>query len=256
MPLPIELIKTTRVLENNKCTPLQHKLLLIEDEHYLSNAFSNDSNKSFYSTLRVPADERLGEWLKSQLSGNQPNMIVIDVGTSINEELPLIRNIRALYDGLIVVLSNKGSEQEQLNALENGADDYLHKPIDKRIVILRIEGLLRRQRTFGSQVALASISLGDICLQPKSQKCFVSGEYVRLTNFEFKLLKTLIEQQGKILTRDQLYNSLLKRTYNGIERTLDVRVSQLREKLTVAGMQKNKIETVWGQGYMLNNIDT
>lgn len=255
MPSQIELVETTSTHNNTKSKQLQQKLLLIETDHYLSNAFAAATNEAFHNTLRVPADERLGEWLKNQLSGNQPNMIVVDVGVSSNEDLPLICNIRALYDGLIVVVSGKNSEREQLNALKSGADDYFYKPMDKRILMLRIEGLFRRQRAGGSQVELASISLGDICLQPKSQKCFVSGEGVRLTNFEFKLLKTLIEQQGKILTRDQLYSSLLRRTYNGVERTLDVRVSQLREKLTAAGMQKNKIETVWGQGYMLSNIE-
>jgi DNA-binding response OmpR family regulator len=256
MSSQIELVETTKTQDTTESKKLPQKLLLIETDHYLSNAFAELSNESFYNTFRVPANERLGEWLKNQLSGEVPNMIVVDVGISSNEALPLISNIRALYDGLIVVVSSINSEREQINALKNGADDYLQKPMDKRILMLRIEGLFKRQRSGGSQVELASISLGDVCLQPKSQKCFVSSKGVRLTNFEFKLLKTLIEQQGKILTRDQLYTSLLRRNYNGVERTLDVRVSQLREKLTAAGMQKNKIETVWGQGYMLSNTAT
>jgi len=255
MSSSIELVATTKTLESTKNKQSPQRLLLIETEHYLSNTFAESTNESFYNTIKAPLDERLGQWLKSQLSVNQPNMIVIDIGISTNDEVPLISNIRALFDGLIFVVSGKNSEQEHINVLKNGADDYLHKPMDKRILMLRIEGLFRRQRTFSAQVELASISLGDICLQPKSQKCFVGGEGVKLTSFEFNLLKTLIQQQGKILTRDQLYSSLLRRTYNGVERTLDVRVSQLREKLTVAGMQKNKIETVWGQGYMLTNID-
>jgi DNA-binding response OmpR family regulator len=255
MSSSIELVETTKALENGKNTQLKQKLLLIENDHYLSNAFAELENESPYNTARVPSDERLGEWLKNQLKDEKPNMMVIDVGASNNEQLPLIANIRALYDGLIVVVSSKNSEQEQINALKNGADEFIHKPMNKQILMLRIEGLFRRQRTFSAQVELASLSLGDICLQPKSQKCFVGGKRVMLTSFEFKLLKTLIEQQGKILTRDQLYSSLLRRTYNGVERTLDVRVSQLREKLTAAGMNKNKIETVWGQGYMLNNLE-
>jgi len=165
----------------------------------------------------------------------------------------MIRDIRTLFHGLLVIVSSQNNEQEQLDVFKLGADDYLAKPIDSRILMMRIAALFRRQHDKTNQVELASLTLGDVCLQPKSQRCFINGDVVKLTTFEFNLLKLLLERQGQILSRDQLYHTLLNRPYSGVERTLDVRMSQLREKLTLAGMIKNQIETVWGQGYMLNN---
>ena len=140
--------------------------------------------------------------------------------------------------------------------LDLGADDYLLKPIDSRILMKRIEMLFRRQIKNTGHIELASMTVGDLCLQPQSQKCFIDGKGVKLTTFEFNLLKSLVEHQGNILSRDELYNTLLRRAYNGVERTLDVRMSQLREKLTKGGMKNHQIETVWGQGYMLSQINS
>lgn len=249
----IELVEETQQFETNQGNQVQQKLLLIENDHYLSKAFFANGGQVGHHTTKMCTGEVVSEELKNYLVGHRPNMIVLDIGFADSAQLLIIRDIRALFDGLLVVVSSKSSEQEQIDAFTLGADDYLPKPIDSRILMVRIASLFRRQTNKSSQVALASLTIGDICLQPKSQKCFINGDVVKLTTFEFNLLKSLVEHQGNILSRDQLYSSLLRRVYNGVERTLDVRMSQLREKLTLAGMKKNQIETVWGQGYMFNS---
>ncbi|WP_057830487.1 response regulator transcription factor [Colwellia sp. TT2012] len=256
MPSSIELVENTKPLETNQNKQSSQQLLLIENEHYLSKAFAIQGTNLGYQTINVSTGEVLSKELKSHLVDSRPNMIVLDIGFSDSIQLLVIGDIRVLFDGLLVVVSNKNSEQEQIDAFTLGADDYLIKPMNSRVLMVRIAALFRRKNTKTNQVALASLTLGDVCLQPKSQKCFIKGAVVKLTTFEFNLLKVLLEHQGKILSRDQLYNTLLRRVYNGVERTLDVRMSQLREKLTLAGMKKNQIETVWGQGYMFNNISS
>ena len=250
----IELVENTQQLETNLNVQPQQKLLLIENDHYLSKAFSLNTNQGEYNTTKMRMGEVLSQELQDYLLEHRPNLIVLDIGFSDSAQLIMLRDLRVFFDGLLVIVSSKNSEQEQFDAFKLGADDYLLKPIDSRILMMRIAALLRRQCQKPNQVELASLTVGDICLEPKSQKCFISGEAVKLTSFEFNLLKSLLEHQGRILSRDHLYSTLLKRIYNGVERTLDVRMSQLREKLTLAGMEKNQIETVWGQGYMLNNI--
>jgi DNA-binding response OmpR family regulator len=252
----IELVDNIQPPETKLNNKLPKKLLLIENDHYLSKAMADNDKQSHYQTIKVSADEILSQKLKNYLVDHRPNMIVLDVGFSDSSQLLIITELRALFDGLLVIVSSKNSEQEQFDAFNLGADDYLMKPIDSRILMMRIEALFRRQSHKVNPIELASLTIGDICLQPKSQKCFINGEGVKLTTFEFNLLKSLIEHQGRILSRDQLYSTLLRRVYNGVERTLDVRMSQLREKLTVAGMKTNQIETVWGQGYMFNHISS
>jgi len=254
MKSSIELVEKTQPLENKVHNLQEHKVLLIEQDCYLNKAFSALLSQSVYQIDKVPFSANIRAALEDYLLKYNPDMIVLDLGFSDSTELMLIRDIRTLYQGLVVVMSNKSCEQEQLDAFKLGVDDYLCKPLDNRILMMRIAALFRRKSDRVKSVELASITLGDICLQPKSQKCFVKGAVVKLTNFEFNLLKELVENQGQILSRDQLYFILLSRTYNGVERTLDVRMSQLREKLTQAGMEKNQIETIWGQGYMFNNL--
>ncbi|WP_019026356.1 response regulator transcription factor [Colwellia piezophila] len=254
MPSSIELVKNTQPLEINQNIQSQKKLLLIENDSYLSKVFLMDDNHASYQTTKIRTSETLSQELRSYLVENRPHMIIFDIGLADSEQLLTIRDLRALFDGFLFIVSSKNSEQEHVDAFTLGADDYLLKPMNSRILMMRIEALFHRQSNKVKQVELASLTLGDVCLQPKSQKCFINGAVVKLTTFEFNLLKSLLEHQGKILSRDHLYSTLLKRVYNGVERTLDVRMSQLREKLTLAGMKKNQIETVWGQGYMLNNL--
>jgi len=254
MGTSIKLVENTPSLEITKENKLQQKLLLIENDHYLSQAFLINDNKPYYQTTKIRTDEVANQKLKSYLVDNRPNMIVLNVGFSANEQLSIIRDIRALFDGLLIIVSSNHSEQEQIDALTLGVDDYLSKPMDSRILMMRIEGLFRRQINKINSPELDSLTMGEVCLKPNSQKCFINGSGVKLTKFEFNLLTSLVEHEGNILSRDELYSTLLRRTYNGVERTLDVRMSQLREKLTIAGMKDNQIETVWGQGYMFNHV--
>ncbi|HCM46973.1 MAG TPA: DNA-binding response regulator [Colwellia sp.] len=254
MTSSIELVENTQPLETNNDKQLKQTLLLIENDHYLSKVFLVSNNELGYQTTTIRTSEVLSQDLKNHLGDNQPDMIVLDIGFAAKVQFLIIRDLRAIFDGLLIIVSNVNDEQKQIDAFKLGVDDYLPKPIDNLILIMRIEALFRRQTNKVNQVELASLTMGDVCLQPKSQRCFINGEMVKLTTFEFNLLKFLIEYQGKILSRDNLYNMLLKRSYNGEERTLDIRISQLRQKLTVGGMKNNQIETVWGQGYMFHNI--
>lgn len=252
MTSSIELVENTQSPESNLNNQTQPKLLLIENDNYLSKAFT-EVKESSYQVNIVSTNNTVSPEIREYLLEHNPDMIVIDIANSTDEKPFIVQNIRVLFQGLLVVLSNQNSEQEQVDAFKFGADDYLSKPIDNRILMMRIEALFRRKNDKVNQVELASLTSGDVCLLPKSQKCFINGDVVKLTTFEFNLLKFLLKREGQILSRDKLYSTLLGRAYNGVERTIDVRMSQLREKLTFAGMIKNQIETVWGQGYMFNN---
>ncbi len=255
MASSIELVGKIQQLETNHHNQQAHKVLLIEKGCYLNKAFDAALSQPAYQVDKIAYGHNIRSALRDYLLQNTPSLVVVDLGYPDSAELMLIRDIRTLFHGLLVVVSNKNCEQEQLDAFTLGVDDYLYKPLDNRILMMRIESLFRRKNDGLNPVELASLTLGDICLQPKSQKCFIEGEEVKLTTFEFNLLKHLVKNQGQILSRDQLYYILLSRNYNGVERTLDVRISQLRDKLTKAGMKKNHIETIWGQGYMLNNLN-
>ncbi len=227
-------------------------ILIIENELCLTNLLQSSLIEQGYAVSQSDYDGQLTVKLKSTIAGNQYHLIMLNIGFVAIEQLIIIQEIRQIFNGPLIVISRQGGEDEEVQSFNFGADEYIVKPISTNILSVRITALLRRYKQRIKQAELASLSVGDVCLEPKAQKCFINEKAVRLTGFEFNLLRLLLENQGQILSRDQLYSTLLGRVYNGVERTVDVRMSQLREKLISAGMVKIQIETIWGQGYMLS----
>jgi DNA-binding response OmpR family regulator len=226
-------------------------ILLIENDQLLSYTLKQQLHSQGYKVEQRLRDDNFEQYLSSQ----QTDMVILDIGFSDVNGLSAIEKIRRSFDGPLVLLTSRDSEQEQVTAFNLGVDEYLVKPISANIFAVRIASLFRRYVKPTIIDENSQITAGDLTLYPFSRKCTLGEHSIALTQFEFKLLSLLAENAGKILSRDYIYNSLLGREYNGVERTVDVRVSQLRDKLTMESHQKTRIETIWGQGYMLNIAD-
>lgn len=226
-------------------------ILLIENDLELSALYKQQLCSFGYQVKQKCRDDSIPD----SITQNRPDMIVIDIGFSNLSKLSVITSIRALFIGPLVLLTSRDSEQEQIMAFTLGVDEYLVKPISKNIFYVRVFALFKRYVKAQLMEQPAQIQLGDLTLFPFALKCQVNGQSIALTQLEFKLLHLLVSYQGKIMSRDFIYKTLLGRNYNGSERTVDVRMSQLRDKLTRQGQQQTRIETVWGQGYMLNLLN-
>jgi|GEM_PF-1018745 len=243
--------KTTKQqISNNTLT--SDNILIIESDLYLSGLLQTPFTEQSYAVSHAHYNGQLTSELKAAIIDKPSQLIVLNIAFMELAQLAIIHNIRQIFNGPLIVVSTQGSELEEVQAFNLGADEYLIKPISVNVLSVRIAALFRRYNQKTKQTELASLSFADVCLEPKAQRCFVNEKIVKLTGFEFNLLRLLLENEGKILSRDQLYSTLLGRVYNGAERTIDVRMSQLREKLLRAGMAKVQIETIWGQGYMLS----
>lgn len=229
----------------------QGNILLIENDLFLSNSLKSFLSRKGFGVEQARHQADLNEVITSV----QPDMVLLDIGFVTLDQLSVIEDMRDTFNGLLIVLTSRDSEAEQVKAFNLGADDYLVKPISTNILTARIMSLFRRQKDKVQHNEGNEISLAELALQPKSQKCYVGGKAVKLTGFEFNLLKLLMQHEGTILTRDAIYTQLLGRAYNGVERTVDVRMSQLREKLALEGLKQVQIETIWGQGYMLTKLN-
>ncbi len=227
-----------------------HSILLIESDINVSHFYCSHLEDSGY-TVHSCSDI---EQIKPSIIAYQPDMLILDVGFCGFDKLSIAEHIRTIFTGPVILLTSVDSEQEQISAFNAGVDDYLVKPISMSILSVRVSALFRRQPKQLPLSELMKVQVGDITLYPKAQKCQVKEKNIHLSNFEFKLLGLLLQNVGNVMSRDYIYKSLLGRQYNGIERTVDVRVSQLREKLALEGMRRTKIETVWGKGYILNEV--
>jgi DNA-binding response OmpR family regulator len=165
--------------------------------------------------------------------------------------------VRSGYDGPILILTAREEDMDQVAGLEMGADDYVKKPVEPRVLLARIRALLRRyQNTLendrvGVDPAKRQEQIfGALTIDRSSRSVSLDGEPVELTTNEFDLLWLLASQEGTVLNRDTILSELRGIGYDGIDRSVDVNISRLRKKLGDDSAKPHKIKTVWGAGYL------
>ena len=178
-----------------------------------------------------------------------PELILLDImlpGENGMEILHRLKETAATKDIPVIMVTAKGSEYDKVLGLDSGADDYIAKPFGMMELVSRIKAVLRRTQ---KEEVDTDLSYQDIRICNASHKVFVGDEEVELTKKEYNLLSYLIRNQGVVLTRDQLLNSIWGYDFDGETRTVDVHIRTLRQKLGEAGAC---IETVRGIGYKVS----
>ncbi len=148
----------------------------------------------------------------------------------------------------ILILTARNSDIDQVLGLELGADDFVIKPVEPRVLVARIHALLRRSRTPVIQEH-RQLRFGGLFIDTAARAVRLNEAEVSLSSNEFDLLLYLATHPGEIQSRERLYLQLYRREYDGADRTLDVRISHLRRKLGDTG-EPERIKTVWGHGYL------
>jgi len=180
--------------------------------------------------------------------------LILDIGLPSVDGFEVCRRVRPSFSGPIIVLTARGDEIDEVIALEVGADDFMSKPVRPRALLARLKVHLRRSdasTTNEEQASECSIEVGDLTIQPASRSVLVAGELVELTTAEYDLLYYLAERAGKVVDRKDVYNDLLELPYDGLDRSIDLRVSRLRRKLGDDPHQPTRIKSIRGIGYLM-----
>ncbi|QDP00566.1 response regulator transcription factor [Thalassotalea sp. PS06] len=223
-------------------------IMLVEDDQVFSSLMKTYLEKSSYVVEQVfRGDQAYRTQIKTQ-----PDLVILDIGLPGKDGYKVCHELRSTYKGPILFLTSHASEAEHLAAFNVGADDYLVKPASPQVVLAHVDALMRRYKEQINSGKRQTLEVGEISLTPAEQRCAINGEEVALSNFEFELLTLLMYNVGKVITRDNIYKLLLGREYDGSERSVDVRVSRLRDKLMSQGAEKAHIKTIWGKGYLLS----
>jgi DNA-binding response OmpR family regulator len=151
------------------------------------------------------------------------------------------------HNGLEVDVLERGDEVFPYLS-ENHVDDYVIKPAEPRVLLARISALLRRGQP--SVKAIEELKFGDLSIDKTSRIVKLSGVEIVLTSHEFELLWLLASNAGEVLSREHVHQHMIGREYDGLDRTVDVRVSRIRKKLGDNSDKPYRIKTVWGQGYL------
>jgi len=228
------------------------RILLVEDDLKLS-ALVKEYLES--NGLEVQTETH-GDRAVQRILREQHDLIVLDIMLPGKDGFQVCREVRPQFAGPILMLTARGSEIDEINGLELGADDYVAKPVQPRLLLSRIHALLRRmskEEKHGEDAELRGgrIELGPLVIDFSNRSVRMEGHFVETTTAEFDLLWLLARHAGEILRRGRIYSELRGIDYDGIDRSIDLRIARLRKKLGDVGDRPRVIKSVRGVGYML-----
>jgi two-component system OmpR family response regulator len=177
------------------------------------------------------------------------DVLLLDLMLPGRDGLEICREVRARSDVPIIVLTARGEEADRVMGLELGADDYVSKPYSARELLARIRAVTRRAQGRAGPRSDA-VAVGRLRLDPAGRRATLDGEELALTGYEFDLLRALAEQAGRILSREQLMERVRGSADEAFDRSIDVHVSRLRQKLGDDPKRPRLIKTVRGVGYV------
>ncbi|HVI93664.1 MAG TPA: response regulator transcription factor [Anaeromyxobacter sp.] len=182
--------------------------------------------------------------------GGRFDAVLLDLMLPGKDGLEICRELRARSDLPILVLTARGEEADRVMGLELGADDYLPKPFSPRELLARIRAVVRRARGRAGPPT-AAVRVGALVVDPAGRRVTLRGKEVLLTAYEFTLLEALARRAGRVLSREQLMELARGSAEEAFDRSIDVHVSRLRQKLGDDPKRPRLIKTVRGAGYVL-----
>jgi two-component system alkaline phosphatase synthesis response regulator PhoP len=225
--------------------PPRKKILLVDDEAAIVQSLRYNLERSGYS-VTAAGDGRSAVALAAS---EEPDLVILDIMLPLLDGIEACKEIRKTSSVPIIMLTAKDQEFDKVLALELGADDYVTKPFSLGEIIARVKARLRR-----SEVDLEqrdeSITIGEITIDRSRQRLVVRGETVALAPKEFRLLHVLMENRGRIVTRQMLLEKVWGYDFEGEHQTISVHIRWLREKIEVDPNNPRHIITVRSRGYM------
>jgi DNA-binding response OmpR family regulator len=224
-------------------------ILLVEDDARLAELTATYLGQH---QLRVVIEAR-GERALDRFQQEQPRLVLLDLLLPGKDGLTICREIRRQSAVPILILTAKDTDLDHVIGLEAGADDYVMKPVDPMVLLARVRALLRRTERDRETLSerRPDVQLGTLRISETSREVWLQGQAITLTTQEFELLALLARRAGELVSRDEVFRAMRGIDYDGLDRSIDGRVSKLRRKLGDDAAAPTRIKTVWGKGYLL-----
>lgn len=215
-------------------------ILIVDDEERMRKLIKDFLKQKGYPTIEASDGE---ETLKTfEENKNKIKLILLDVMMPKLDGWSVLRQIRQESNVPVIMLTARGEEQDELFGFELGADEYISKPFSLKILVARVEAILKRLQTDKKEVT----EVGEIKIDSQGRTVTVDGKQIDLSLREYELLVYLVENQGIALSRDKILNNVWNYDYYGDSRTIDSHIKKIRHKL---GKKGKYIETIRGVGY-------
>jgi len=240
------------------CAPGAH-VLVVEDDASLAGWIADYLGRH---GLQVSVATR-GDTALHLIRSDQPDAVVLDLGLPVLDGLSVCRRARAFYDGPILMLTARDEEEDEIRGLELGANDYLVKPVRPRVLLARLNVLLRRRSgragegdepdasDASARAMSRTLRVGDLSIDLADRRVELAGRELSLSTQEYDVLVLLAGEAGRPVDRQTLSTRLRGIDHDGIDRAVDLAVSRLRRKLGDPAASPRRIKTVRGRGYLL-----
>jgi two-component system alkaline phosphatase synthesis response regulator PhoP len=226
------------------------RILVVDDDREIVRLVRSYLERAGYQVVTAYN----GETALHTLRRERPDLLVLDLMLPDRDGWDLTRLIRTddtLADIPIIMLTARVEDSDKIVGLEIGADDYITKPFNPREVVARVRALLRRSQRGTSDTSPQTLQVGWLILDIRRRELLVGGKPVELTPSEFELLHVLMTSPGYAFTRDELLEKALGYAYEGMGRTLDSHIKNLRRKIEPNPKKTTYIQTIYGVGYKL-----
>ena len=228
------------------------RILIVEDDERLA-----DLTREYLESNGLSVSlETHGGAAVERIRNEQPDLVVLDLMLPGEDGLSICRRVRPHYTGPIIMLTARTDDLDQVLGLEMGADDYIGKPVQPRVLLARIRAMLRRVETVpvasesGSGEEPVRLQFNDLIVDRAMREAWLSDDSIDLTSAEFDLLWLLASNAGRVLSREEIFTALRGIEYDGQDRSIDVRVSRIRPKIGDDPIHPRRIKTVRSKGYL------
>ena len=225
---------------------IKWKVLLVEDDVELAELIQGYLN-NYEFDVHV---ETNGDRAQEIILDAQPDLVILDLMLPGKDGISVCKEVRTNFDNLIVMLTASNESIDHILGLEIGADEFLTKPIEPRILLAHLRALLRRQTKRVELSERPVLRVGNIEVLEHNRMVKLNAEMLELAQQEYELLVLLMKNMGTILTRDEIFKELKGIEYDGVNRFTDILVSQLRTKLAKDGVSDQHIKTIRSKGYL------
>lgn len=221
-------------------------ILLVEDDLELAELIQEYLNANGCSV----SIETNGIEAEQKILSDEPDLVILDLMLPGKDGMSICKAVREKFPNPIIMLTASGDSVDHILGLELGADDYLSKPVEPRILLAHIRAVLRRTTAVPTPTQNL-VQVGNLTMDFSSRKVSVLEDVIELSGPEYELLSILVEHRGTTLSRDELLNLWRGIDYDGQNRIVDITISQIRSKLAVDNISDKLIKTVRNKGYLM-----
>lgn len=227
-----------------------YNILVCDDDKEIVKAIEIYLAKEGYNVFKAYDGNECLEILQK----NKVQLVILDIMMPKKDGIETINEIREKYSIPVIMLSAKSEDEDKIKGLDMGADDYVTKPFNPQELIARVNSLLRRYTKLGSAVEAEEENIfrvGDLEIDDNLKQVKINDQEIKLTPTEYKILKFLTENKGKVYSINQIYENIWAEDCYGAENIIAVHIRHIREKIEINPKEPKYLKVIWGVGYKI-----